>query len=188
MHQHIRQSYQYRIRHRSSQYPYPHVAQQKRPPDKRPAGSHQLHGMNKKTFRIYRQPDGIVDKRKRNKRKQCRQSEQNNTDLPDITVYRIQQILRVIDLYHLLVLRLNLILYPRNAVRICVIRIQLHLDGSRKRIMPQKLRRICSHRLRLLLQGLRLRYIRRLLYIYLLVQLFLKAENIRLLHIITDQN
>ena len=54
--------------------------------------------------------------------------------------------------------------------------------------MPQKLRRICSHRLRLLLQRLRLRYIRRLLYVYLLVQLFLKAENIRFLHIVTDQN
>ena len=54
--------------------------------------------------------------------------------------------------------------------------------------MSQKLRRIRSHRLRLLLQRLRLRYIRRLLYVYLLVQLFLKAENIRLLHIVTDQN
>ena len=143
--------------------------------------------MNDEPLGVHRQSDGIVDQRKRNQRQQRRQSQQHDTDFPDVTVHRIQQVLRIIDFNHLLV-RLNLILYPRDTVRIRIIRVQFDFDRCRKRVMSQKLRRVRAHRLRLLLQRLSLRDIRSLLHIRLLVQPFLEVQNIRFLHVIAHQH
>ena len=143
--------------------------------------------MDKEAFGVNRQPYGIVYQCKGYESQQYGQTQQQQTDIADILIDHINQVFLIAHLLHIGIL-FNLLLYFGYAVRIRIVGMQLHLDGSVQRIISQKVLRVCPHRLNLFMERLLLRNILRRAYKDLLVQLLLQFQYIRLFHIIADDN
>ena len=143
--------------------------------------------MNKETLGVDSQTYRVVYQRKGDKSQNNRQSQQHQADVANIIIHRIYQIFLIKHFLNVRIL-LDFLLYLGNAVRIGIIRMQLDLNGRRKRIVAEELLRIRSHSLCLFTKRLFLRDVLRSLYKRLFIQLLLQFEDVTLLHVVTDKN